>query len=147
MSIKIYVPRDSAALAVGADEVAAALVHQAQQRGVKIELVRNGSRGLFWLEPMVEVATPAGRVAFGPVTAEDVAGLFDAQFHSGAGGHPLYLGPTEDIAYLRHQERLTFARMGVTDPLSLADFEAHEGYAGLRRALATVQRIACGRLP
>jgi formate dehydrogenase iron-sulfur subunit len=85
---------------------------------------------------MVEVATPAGRVAYGPVTAEDVAGLFDAQFHTGAGGHPLYMGPTEDIAYLRHQERLTFARMGVTDPLSLADFEAHEGYAGLRRALA-----------
>ena len=134
MSIKIYVPRDSAALALGADEVAAAIALEATRRGLTIELVRNGSRGLFWLEPLVEVVTGAGRVAYGPVAPEDVAGLFDAQFHTGA-AHPLKQGLTEEIAYLRHQERLTFARMGITDPLSLADFEAHGGFAGLRHAL------------
>ncbi|MGA8783704.1 MAG: NADH-ubiquinone oxidoreductase-F iron-sulfur binding region domain-containing protein, partial [Polaromonas sp.] len=134
MSIKIFIPRDSAALALGADEVAQAIAVEAKQRGLAIELVRNGSRGLFWLEPLVEVKTDAGRVAYGPVSTEEVASLFDAQFQDGA-AHPLRLGLTEELPYLRQQERLTFARMGVTDPLSLADFETHGGFAGLRRAL------------
>lgn len=145
MSYRIHVPRDSAALAVGADEVAAALSEQIRARGLALEVVRNSSRGLYWLEPLVEVDTPSGRIAYGPVDVEDVAGLLDASFHTG-GAHRLKLGPTEDIPYLRRQERLTFARMGVTDPLSLADYQAHEGYAGLRRALempaaAVVQHV------
>ena len=134
MSIKIFVPRDSAALALGAEEVATAITAEAAQRGLTIELVRNGSRGMFWLEPLVEVVTEAGRMAYGPVEPEDVSGLFDAQFHTGA-AHRLNLGLTEDLPYLRNQERLTFARMGITDPVSLADFEAHGGYTGLRHAL------------
>ncbi len=132
--VTVYVPCDSAALAVDADAVAQAIVQQAQQRGLAVELVRNGSRGLFWLEPMVEVATPAGRVAYGPVAVQDVPGLFDAGFLTG-GAHALSQGPTEDIPYLRQQERLTFARMGITTPLSLEDYQAHEGFVGLRRAL------------
>lgn len=135
MSTTIYVPRDSAALAVGADRVARRIKEEAAARGSDIRLVRNGSRGLFWLEPLVEVATPDGRMAYGPVTPQDVAGLFDANFLNG-GAHALHLGPTEQIAYLKNQERLTCARIGITDPLSLVDYEAHEGYAGLRRALA-----------
>jgi len=134
--ITIYVPRDSAALAVGAERVAERIAQEAAIRGVAFNLVRNGSRGLFWLEPMVEVSTPAGRVAYGPVTIDDVADLFDAGFAEGAQKHPLSLGLTEEIPYLKKQERLTFARMGITDPVSLTDYEAHEGYAGLRRALA-----------
>ncbi|CAN7452283.1 formate dehydrogenase beta subunit [Variovorax paradoxus] len=130
----IYVPRDSAALAVGADRVARQIEAQARARNADVRIVRNGSRGLFWLEPLVEVATPQGRVAYGPVTGADVAGLFDAGFLSG-GAHALNLGLTEEIPYLKKQERLTFARMGVTDPVSVADYEAHEGFAGLRRAL------------
>lgn len=132
--IKIYVPRDSAALALGADEVAAVIALQARQRGISIELIRNSSRGMFWLEPLVEVATPLGRVAYGPVQPEDVEELFEARFHMG-GAHALHLGRTEEIEFLRKQERLTFARMGITDPVSLADYQAHEGYAGLRKAL------------
>ncbi len=135
MSITVYVPRDSAALAVGADHVARRITEEAAARGCDTRLVRNGSRGLFWLEPLVEVATPDGRIAYGPVTPGDVASLFDAGFLSGA-AHALHLGPTEQITYLKHQERLTCARMGLTDPLSLADYQAHEGYAGLQRALA-----------
>ena len=134
MSVKIFVPCDSAALALGADEVAAALLAQASLRGLAMDLVRNSSHGLFWLEVLVEVQTPAGRVAYGPVAPEDVAGLLDAQFQTGA-DHPLRHGLTADLAYLKHQERLTFARMGITAPLSLADFAAHEGFAGLRQAL------------
>ena len=135
MSIKLFIPRDSAALALGADEVATALLAQAKQRGLDIDLVRNSSRGMFWLEPLVEVQTPAGRVAYGPVTPEDVTGLLDAQFQAGA-DHPLRHGLTDDLPYLKNQERLTFARMGITNPLSLDDFEANEGFAGLRRALS-----------
>ncbi|MDH6169421.1 formate dehydrogenase iron-sulfur subunit [Variovorax boronicumulans] len=133
--ITIYVPRDSAALAVGAERVAERIAQEAAVRGIPFGMVRNGSRGLFWLEPMVEVSTPAGRVAYGPVTIDDVADLFDAGFAEGAQTHPLSLGLTEEIPYLKKQERLTFARMGITDPVSVADYEAHEGYAGLRRAL------------
>ncbi|MDC7713672.1 NADH-ubiquinone oxidoreductase-F iron-sulfur binding region domain-containing protein [Vogesella sp. LYT5W] len=133
-AIKLYVPRDSAALALGADDTAATLAAEAARRGINIELVRNGSRGLFWLEPLVEVQTAQGRVAYGPVEADDVPALFDTLLAGGE--HPLCHGLTDDIPYLKNQERLTFARVGITDPLSLADYQAHEGFAGLRKALA-----------
>jgi formate dehydrogenase iron-sulfur subunit len=136
MSIRLYIPGDSTALALGADDVAAAIAAEAAKRGVELDIVRNGTRGLLWLEPLVEVDTSAGRVGFGPVDATDVAALFDAGFHLGQGGHPLALGLVEQIPYLAKQSRLTFARAGVTDPLSLADYEAHDGYKGLRNALA-----------
>ena len=132
---RVYVPRDSAALSVGADEVAGAIAARAAEAGVAIALVRNGSRGMFWREPLVEVETPAGRVAYGPVTVDDVPGLFEARFQQG-GEHPLCLGPTEQLPYLRAQDRLTFARVGVTDPVDLDDYAAHGGLRGLREALS-----------
>jgi len=135
MTMKIFVPRDSTALALGADEVASAIAAEAKSRGLAIQLVRNGSRGMFWLEPMVEVETAAGRIAYGPVNEDDVASLFDAGFTEGK-AHPLGLGKTEEIPYLKNQERLTFARVGITDPVSLDDYLAHEGYVGLKNALA-----------
>ncbi|GAA0755337.1 formate dehydrogenase [Ideonella azotifigens] len=132
--VTVYVPADSAALAAGADAVVTALQTGCAQRGLAMALVRNSSRGMFWLEPLVEVATPAGRVAYGPVTPEDVPGLLDAGMLQG-GAHALRHGITEQIPFLALQERLTFRRMGVTDPLSLSDYAAHEGWAGLRRAV------------
>jgi formate dehydrogenase iron-sulfur subunit len=134
-AITVYVPRDAAALAVGADQVVRAIEAEAARRGQAVNIVRNGSRGLLWLEPLVEIATPDGRLAYGPVQPEDVAALFDADWLHG-GAHPLGHGLTEEIPYLKRQERLTFARVGVTDPLSLDDYQAHEGLQGLRRALA-----------
>src|SRR5665811_351960 len=134
MSIMIYVPRDSAALALGADAVAQAIRAEAARRNIDVKLVRNGSRGMLWLEPLVEVQTAKGRVAYGPVSPEDVVALFDANFQNG-GKHALGLGLTEELAYLKKQERLTFARVGITDPLSLDDYLAHDGYQGLRKAL------------
>ncbi|HMS20162.1 NADH-quinone oxidoreductase subunit NuoF [uncultured Sphingorhabdus sp.] len=138
-AIRIFVPIDAAAQSVGANEVAAAIAMEASKRGIDIELVRNGSRGMLWLEPLVEVETDAGRLAYGPVSAEDVPSLFDASFHSG-GEHRLGHGLTESIPYFAKQERLSFARCGVIDPLNLADYEAHGGLAGLRRALTMVPR-------
>jgi formate dehydrogenase iron-sulfur subunit len=132
--ITIYVPSDSTAVSVGADEVASAVHAAAQQAKVEIKLIRNGSRGLYWLEPMVEVATAQGRVAYGPVTESDVAGLF-ATLVKGGKDHPLYLGRPEEIPYLKNQERLTFARCGITDPVSIDDYIAHGGYRGLANAL------------
>ncbi len=133
-SATIYVPRDSVALAVGADRVAKKIAEEAATRGITINIVRNSSRGLFWLEALVEIETVQGRVAYGPVTVADVSALFEANFLNG-GAHPLGHGLTSEIAYLAKQERLTFTRMGITDPLSLADYQQHEGFAGLKRAL------------
>jgi formate dehydrogenase iron-sulfur subunit len=132
--IRVFVPIDAAALSVGAEAVAKAIASEAQARELSIELVRNGTRGMLWLEPMVEVETPQGRIAFGPVAAKDVVGLFDAGFLSG-GKHTLALGPTEELDWMKRQQRVTFARIGVTDPLSLAEYQAHGGLAGLKAAL------------
>jgi len=129
--MRIYVPRDAAARALGADAVVDAVVAEARRRGMAVQIIRNGTRGMVWLEPLVEVETEAGRTAFGPMRPSDVSGLFDAGF----GAHPLALGPVEGIPFFARQTRLTFARCGLIDPLSLSDYQAHGGFAGLRRAL------------
>ena len=129
--MRIFVPLDSAAKALGADEVAAAVQAEALRRGLEVTVVRNGSRGMVWLEPLLEVDTEAGRLAFGPIEAGDVAGLFDAGF----GAHAKALGPTEELPWMKAQTRLTFARCGIIDPLSLDDYQAHGGLTGLRRAI------------
>jgi formate dehydrogenase iron-sulfur subunit len=131
---RVFIPGDAGALAVGADEVAAEIERVAAQSGKSVDIVRNGSRGLYWLEPMVEVETASGRIAYGPVTPGDVEGLFSAGFLSG-GAHSLSLGPTEEIPFLKKQARLTFARCGIVDPRSLDDYRAHGGYKGLENAL------------
>lgn len=136
MSIKIYVPRDSSALSMGADEVAAAIeAHSVYGSNNAVEIVRNGSRGMYWLEPMIEVATSKGRVAYGPVAPEDIKSLFESDFLNG-GEHALRLGVTDELPWLKKQERLTFARVGIIDPVSVEDYVAHEGYRGLAKALA-----------
>ena len=128
--MKIYVPLDAAAKALGADAVAAAVLAEALKRGVEVTLVRNGSRGMVWLEPLVEVETSAGRIGFGPCDVADVAGLFGDLF-----AHPKALGRVEDIPFFAKQTRLTFARVGLIDPVSLDDYQANGGLSGLRRAL------------
>jgi formate dehydrogenase iron-sulfur subunit len=134
-SVKIYVPRDAAALGMGADQTARAIAAEAKHRGVAVELIRNGSRGLLWLEPLIEVDVAGTRMAYGPVQPQDVPGLFDADFTAGK-SHALGHGATEQIPYFKRQERLTFARVGLTDPRSLDDYLAHGGYRGLKTALS-----------
>ena len=128
--MKIYLPLDSAAVALGADEIAHAIEKHAHAKGVAVTLVRNGSRGMVWLEPMIEVEGPKGRLAFGPMTLADVPALF-----GDLSAHPKALGLTEDLPWLKAQTRLTFARVGVIDPLSLDDYKAQGGLSGLTRAL------------
>ena len=135
MSTRIYVPADASARSVGADEVARAIAAEAKARGDAITMTRNGTRGLLWLEPLVEVETPQGRVAYGPVSAADVPALFDAGFLSG-GDHPLRVGDIEDHPWFARQQRLCFARVGLTDPVSVPEYEAHGGLRGLRNAIA-----------
>ncbi len=135
MTVKIYVPKDAAAVACGADRVAAKLGEAIKARNLDVVIVRNGSRGMHWLEPLVEVETASGRIAYGPVKVSDVDSLIGAGLAEG-GAHALSLGLTEDIPFLKNQTRLTFARCGVIDPLSLADYKAHGGLKGLERAVA-----------
>jgi formate dehydrogenase iron-sulfur subunit len=134
-AMKIFVPRDSAAKSVGADEVASAIAAEAEKRGQAVTIVRTGSRGLFWLEPLVEVEGQGGRQGFGPLSAADVPALFDAKF---AGGDKA-LGLVEEIPFLAKQERLTFARCGIIDPVNVDDYRAHGGYEGLTKALGISQ--------
>ena len=130
---RIFVPSDTTARSVGADGVAAAISAEAAQRGIDTEVVRNGSRGLYWLEPLVEVEVDGRRLAYGPVTPADVPSLFDEHFLEG-GAHRLALGETEAIPYLAKQSRLTFARVGIIDPLSIEEYRAHDGFRGLANA-------------
>src|ERR1700678_2905182 len=137
---RIFVPQDAAARSVGADAAARAIAEEAQRRNLDIEMIRNGSRGLLWLEPMVEVEVDGVRYAYGPMHPTSVPSLFDAGFLTASGDaakrHPLAQGPTEEIGYLKRQRRLTFARVGITDPRSVADYLAQGGYRGLTAALA-----------
>ncbi len=134
-----------AALALGADAVLRALRAEAAARGCDLDVVRTGTRGAVWLEPLLEVETPEGRIAYGPVQAADVPGLLDAGLLDG-GAHPLRIGRPEQHPWFAGQTRLTFARCGVVDPVSVEDYRAHGGYAGLQRALelgaeATVDEV------
>ncbi|MBD3765619.1 MAG: formate dehydrogenase, partial [Rhodobacterales bacterium] len=127
--MKVWLPRDAAARALGADAVARALADEAARRGVTLDLIRTGSRGMVWLEPLVEVERDGVRHGLGSMTPDQVAQVFD--------GGPLALGPVDALPWMARQTRLTFARVGVIDPLSLTDYQAQGGLTGLRRALAT----------
>jgi formate dehydrogenase iron-sulfur subunit len=128
--MKIYLPLDSAAVALGADDIAQAIHTHAKAKGVSVDLIRNGSRGMVFLEPMAEVETPSGRMAFGPLTLSDVPALF-----GDLTTHPKALGLTDELPWMKAQTRLTFARCGLIDPLSMDAYRAQGGLQGLRRAL------------
>ncbi|MDF9620091.1 NADH-ubiquinone oxidoreductase-F iron-sulfur binding region domain-containing protein [Pseudomonas entomophila] len=131
--LNLCISCDSVARAVGADAVADALVLEAERRQVPLRIKRTSARGLYWLEPLLELETEAGRLGLGRVTVEDVPGLLDA-LASDPGSHALALGPVEQIPYLKTQQRLLFARAGITRPLSLDDYHANGGFEGLRQA-------------
>jgi len=135
VSVRIFVPRDSGAASVGVETVCRAIVDEAARRGLAVDVVRNGSRGLYWLEPLIEIEVAGQRIAYGPVAPGDVPGLFDAGWLDG-GAHALCHGPSEEMPYLKKQTRLPFARMGRGDPLAFDDYRAGGGLAGLQRALS-----------
>ncbi|MFO7552272.1 MAG: NADH-ubiquinone oxidoreductase-F iron-sulfur binding region domain-containing protein [Haliea sp.] len=132
---KVHVPCDTTAVSLGADRVAQRLAGECRDRGEDVAIVRTGSRGAFWLEPLLEVEAGGRRIAYGPVRPEDIPRLLDDGLLDGTDRSPLCLGPVDDIPFLQKQQRLTFARMGVVDPLSVASYRAHGGLAGLERAL------------
>jgi formate dehydrogenase iron-sulfur subunit len=131
---RLFVPKDVAALALGANKVAAEITAEARARNLTVEIVRTGSRGMLFLEPLIEVETAQGRIGYGPVSPSDVASLFEAGWLTG-GAHPLRAGKPEEHPYLAGQTRLTFARCGIVDPLSLSDYAAMDGWKGLKRAI------------
>ena len=120
---RVFISRDMASVALGADEVARGFT----QAGC--EVVRTGSRGLFSIEPLVEVETDGGRIGYGPVGPQNVAAVLD-------GTHPARLGKVDELPFFAGQQRFTFARCGIIDPLSLTDYAAHNGWKGLEKARA-----------
>ncbi|MDH3989667.1 MAG: formate dehydrogenase, partial [Gammaproteobacteria bacterium] len=126
--VTVFVPRETSAVSLGAHDVAEKLAAVEN-----VNVVRNGSWGASWLEPLVEVVVGDDRIAYGPVEVGDLDSLLEAGFLTG-GKHPLRLGPISEIPYLKNQERWTFWRCGLIDPLSIADFQAHKGFAGLQKA-------------
>ena len=121
-TMRVFVPGDASAVSVGADEVAVAF------EAAGAQVVRNGSRGMLWLEPLVELDTDAGRVGYANVTPDDVAAVL--------AGEATGIGVVDEHPWLTSQRRVSFARVGVVDPASVADYEAHGGWVGLRRALS-----------
>ena len=136
--VRVYVPRETAAISAGADDVAIEIARLGkasyQAGGPAVEIVRNGSRGAAWLEPLVEVAVDGARIAYGNVSATDIQSLFAAGFLEG-GEHPRRLGDVETLPWFARQTRSTFRRAGIIDPLSIDEYRAHGGYAALERAL------------
>ena len=130
MTMKLYISKDSTSLAVGAEKLARAFTLAAEKRGLALEIVRTGSRGAYWLEPMVEIERDGVRFGYGPLAPQDADAIL------AGGDHAKALGPVDEIDWLRQQQRLIYSRCGVTDPLSLADYEKHGGGKGLRRAIA-----------
>ena len=131
----VYVPRDTTAISLGADNVASQIEARIAQESLNLRVVRNGSRGLYWLEPMIEIDTERGRIAYGPIAPEEVDDFLTSECWREQANHPAYLGLTEDLPYLKNQQRLTFARVGLIDPLSIDDYCKLDGFEGLRRAL------------
>ena len=147
-SNRIFVSLDTTAISKGSNKVATQisclLNEQAKTEQTKISatLVRNGSRGMFWLEPLVEIETPLGRVAYGPVTKTDVAEIIKPEAFNGITDHPLCLGLTEELPWMKKQQRLTFARVGLIDPIDVDSYISHQGFDGLKNALTlTPQEI------
>ena len=148
-SLRLYLPADAAALAVGAESVAQALAAAAQARGVTLDLIRTGTRGMVWLEPLLEAEGPQTRIGFGPMLPSDAASVLAAILDGT--DHPKALGAVAAIPFLREQTRLVFARCGITDPLSAADYAAYGGWKGLARAkslgpAATIEEIIASGL-
>lgn len=140
-SLKLFLPLDSVAVSLGADDLEEALQSEARKRRVNLTIARTGSRGMHWLEPLLEVERDGVRHGYGPVGAADAPALIDALVKSKT--HPKALGPVEGIPFLKNQTRLIFARCGVTDPLSVEDYEAYGGLAGLDKAIATPGAKVC----
>ncbi|HDR27612.1 NADH-ubiquinone oxidoreductase-F iron-sulfur binding region domain-containing protein [Rhodovulum sp.] len=130
MSLTQYLPQDAAALALGANAITAALSAAARARGIEFRLVRTGSRGMVWLEPLLEIERDGVRHGFGPLEVSDAKPLFEADF----GDHAKALGPVGAIPFLARQTRPTFARCGVIDPHDLDAYRSHGGLKGLARA-------------
>ena len=139
MTAQVFIPKDTTAVALGADGLALKMAQNIESRSLDAEVQRNGSRGMFWLEPMVEVKTESSRIAFGPVNASDIEPVLDAIDDHLAGesiDHPLYLGEVEKIDYLAKQQRLTFKRAGVGDPICLSQYQGLSGFKGLAKAIS-----------
>jgi formate dehydrogenase iron-sulfur subunit len=117
--MRLYVANDTSSQAAGSDRLAQ---HLAAVPGV--DVVRTSSRGAFFLEPMVERDSPDGRLIWCHVTPDQIPSIL-----AGTGGQRLH-----EIPFLHHQQRITFANFGETEPLSLDLYRACDGWVGWQAA-------------
>lgn len=136
----IYIPLDSVAVALGADEIADAF----SDAGARV--VRTGSRGMHWLEPLAEIEEDGVRIGFGPLRPGDVASLLKAVRNSAVKSHAKHVGPIEDHPWIKAQTRLTFRRCGVIVPGDVGDYRNFGGFDGLKKALSMGSSAICGEL-
>ncbi|MBC8381001.1 MAG: formate dehydrogenase beta subunit [Pseudomonadales bacterium] len=139
MSMTFFIPQDTTALALGSDSVALTMASELKERGVEGGIIRNGSRGMFWLEPLLEVEIDGSRLGFGPVKSSDMPSILDSlnsrTKNTKSLNHPLFLGEVNEIDYLARQQRLTFNRAGVGDPLCIENYQRLSGFVGLTHAI------------
>lgn len=124
--MKLFIPGDSAAQSIGADEVAVAITAEAAKRNLDIQIIRNGTRGALWLEPLVEVEIDDKRIGYPNVSVDSAPQVLDGTHTS--------IGEVEKFPWLAKQDRITYKRVGIIDPLSIDDYQAHGGFKGLARA-------------
>jgi len=137
---KIFIPRETAAMSMGSDELAEKIALFSESKNISIEIVRNGSWGMSWLEPLIEVDTSDGRVAYGPVSIDDIESLFESNFLEGS-DHALCQGKTQNIPYLKSQQRWTFRKCGLIDPTCIHSYIENDGYLGLKKSIANQKNI------
>ena len=140
-ALRLFLPLDSIAVSLGADDVVDALKFEAAKRKYDLTIVRTGSRGMHWLEPLLEIERSGSRVGYANVAESDAAALLDAI--AGDGDHEKFVGPVEEIPFFKNQTRLIFARCGITDPVSAGDYAQHGGFAGPEKALAMDGGAVC----
>jgi len=129
---RIYISLDTTSESLGASK----LVDWFSYHHPEVEIVRTGSRGMFWLEPMVEIDTDGGRVGYGPVSVAEMPHLVEQGMLTGNESLDCYLGDVEKIPFFANQQRFTFGRVGKVDPRSVASYIEHGGFEGLKRALS-----------
>ena len=149
----LRVDLSTSSIAAEADRLWEALAPLAQARGV--ELMRVGTLGLSWLQPVVELERPgAGAVVYGPLRPEDAEAFLDAALGPqpaedaarwligartpAAGAAPLSAHP-----FWAPQQRRLMRSMGVIDPESLDEAIAEGAYEALDRAIGMEPMAIC----
>jgi len=141
---RITVCNGTGCRACGGVEVKDALINELKTRGLsdRIDVMPTGCQGYCQRGPLV-VVEPAG-IFYHGVKPEDAPRIVLATIENGELVEDLLLEDPvtgeriphrDDIRFYTGQERIVFALTGKTDPTSIGDYIAHDGYQALTKAL------------